>query len=140
MARDMLERTVEGTVDSSTNADGPEGSKLLLTVEEAAQRLSIGRTRVFALIRTGELASVQVGSSRRVTPAALQQYVDGLNGPRPTGGSTPVTRLRRNRAVVRAQGSGRSSWRCPSTTRVTASQAHETLIEGRTPWPISRSE
>jgi integrase len=55
---------------------------------------------VFALIRTGELASVRVGSSRRVTPEALAQYVDGLRGARDAGMPPPVTRLRRKRPAA----------------------------------------
>jgi excisionase family DNA binding protein len=73
---------IASQADSSAGGSGSAASKLLLTVEEAAGLLSIGRTRVFGLIRTGELASVRVGSSRRVTPEALAQYVDGLHGAR----------------------------------------------------------
>jgi excisionase family DNA binding protein len=90
----------EPLVDSSASKGGPAESKLLLTVEEAAGLLSLGRTRVFALIRTGELASVRVGSSRRVTPEALRQYVEGLSGARKTREPPPVTRLRRHQAVA----------------------------------------
>jgi excisionase family DNA binding protein len=88
----------ESPADPPAGGSGSAGTKLLLTVEEAAGLLSIGRTRVFALVRTGELASVRVGSSRRVTPEALAQYVDGLRGARDAG--MPVTRLRRKRPAA----------------------------------------
>jgi excisionase family DNA binding protein len=52
--------------------------KVLLTVEEAAERLSIGRTRVYALVRCGKLESVTIGRSRRVPLEALQPFVDSL--------------------------------------------------------------
>jgi excisionase family DNA binding protein len=46
----------------------------LLTVEEAAQRLRIGRTRMFALVRSGEIESVQIGRLRRIHPDALEKF------------------------------------------------------------------
>lgn len=51
---------------------------LLLTAEEAARELHIGRTRMFDLIRTREVVSVMVGGSRRVPYAELQAYVKRL--------------------------------------------------------------
>ncbi|MFD7446672.1 helix-turn-helix domain-containing protein [Streptomyces sp. NPDC059909] len=51
---------------------------LLLTVEEAARRLGIGRTTCFALIASGELESVKVGSLRRIPSDALAAYVARL--------------------------------------------------------------
>ncbi|MFD4141161.1 excisionase family DNA-binding protein [Streptomyces sp. NPDC058572] len=50
----------------------------LLTVEEAARRLRIGRTLCFRLVGSGELESVEVGRLRRVPPAALHDYVNRL--------------------------------------------------------------
>ncbi|HEX9334443.1 MAG TPA: helix-turn-helix domain-containing protein, partial [Pseudonocardiaceae bacterium] len=41
--------------------------RVLLTVEEAAKRLGIGRTTAFALVKTGEIVSVQIGRLRRVS-------------------------------------------------------------------------
>jgi len=58
-------------------ADGaPDG--LLLTVEEAARRLRIGRTLVYQLISSGELESVKVGRLRRVPAECLPEYVATL--------------------------------------------------------------
>ncbi|MEU2083138.1 excisionase family DNA-binding protein [Streptomyces albus] len=51
---------------------------VLLTVEEAARRLSIGRTLCYRLIRTGELESVPVGRLRRVPAAAVDEYATRL--------------------------------------------------------------
>ncbi|MFB6958277.1 helix-turn-helix domain-containing protein [Streptomyces sp. NPDC056309] len=53
---------------------------VLLTVEEAARRLGIGRTTCFALIASGELESVKVGSLRRIPADALVAYVGRLRG------------------------------------------------------------
>lgn len=51
---------------------------LLLTPEEAAIVLRIGRTTVFDLMRSERLESVKVGSSRRVPVAALTRFVERL--------------------------------------------------------------
>ena len=56
----------------------PTVPPLLLTVETAAEMLAIGRTRMFALIRDGDIPSVLIGRSRRVPFAALEKYVAGL--------------------------------------------------------------
>lgn len=55
-----------------------DSTLVLLTVEEAARRLRIGRTSCFRLIRTGELESVPVGRLRRVPAAAVAEYVERL--------------------------------------------------------------
>ena len=50
----------------------------LLTVEEAARCLSIGRTTMFALLRAREIESVQIGRLRRVHVSALVAYAARL--------------------------------------------------------------
>lgn len=51
---------------------------LLLRPTEAAEALAIGRTRLYELIRNGELESVLIGRSRRIKREALAAYVAGL--------------------------------------------------------------
>ncbi len=51
---------------------------LLVTPEQAAIRLAICRTKVYELLRKGELESVRIGSSRRIPAAALADYVQRL--------------------------------------------------------------
>ena len=51
---------------------------LMLTVEEAARRLGLGRTLVYQLISSGELESVTVGRLRRVPAECLAEYVKAL--------------------------------------------------------------
>ena len=58
---------------------------LLLTVEEAARRLRLGRTLVYRLISSGELESVTVGRLRRVPAECLAEYVAILRGARSSG-------------------------------------------------------
>jgi excisionase family DNA binding protein len=56
--------------DHGTASDQGTPVRLLLTVEAAAERLSISRTRMYALIKSGEVMSVRVGRLRRVPVAA----------------------------------------------------------------------
>lgn len=50
----------------------------LLTMEEAAERLRIGRTTMYALVKAGAVESVTIGTLRRIPPEALKAYVAGL--------------------------------------------------------------
>lgn len=58
--------------------DAPGNARSLLTVEAAAQRLSIGRTTMYALLRSGAIESVRIGRLRRVPSSALTAYVTRL--------------------------------------------------------------
>lgn len=58
--------------------------RVLLTVEEAAQQLGIGRTKTYALVRSGELESVQIGRLRRVPKTAIDDYAAQLINQRST--------------------------------------------------------
>ena len=51
---------------------------VLLRPEQAAEALSIGRTAVFSLIRSGRLRSVKVGGLRRIPASALAEFVRQL--------------------------------------------------------------
>ncbi|MBW0113920.1 excisionase family DNA-binding protein [Pseudonocardia sp. KRD-169] len=52
--------------------------RLVLTVEEAAERLGIGRTLMYALVAAGEVESVRIGRLRRIPTDALDSYVSTL--------------------------------------------------------------
>jgi excisionase family DNA binding protein len=54
------------------------GTRLLLTVEEAADCLGVGRTYMFPMISRGKVPSVRVGKLRRVKPEDLEDYVASL--------------------------------------------------------------
>jgi excisionase family DNA binding protein len=56
---------------------GSEGP-ILLTVDEAAARLGLGKTKVYELLTRGELASVRIGVARRIPTRALEEYVERL--------------------------------------------------------------
>ncbi|MBI1379011.1 MAG: helix-turn-helix domain-containing protein [Frankiales bacterium] len=50
-------------------------TRVLLTVEEAARRLRIGRTTCYRLVATGQLATITIGHLRRVPVDALAAFV-----------------------------------------------------------------
>jgi excisionase family DNA binding protein len=52
--------------------------RIVLTVEEAAQRLRIGRTLMYALVKRGDVESVTIGRLRRIPLDALYRYVASL--------------------------------------------------------------
>jgi excisionase family DNA binding protein len=49
--------------------------KVLLTIDEAAQALSIGRTLLYDLLMRKQIASIKVGRVRRVPVAAIDAYI-----------------------------------------------------------------
>jgi excisionase family DNA binding protein len=52
--------------------------RVLLTAEEVAEALHIGRTRVFALIAAKEITSVKIGTLRRIPVEAVREYAARL--------------------------------------------------------------
>lgn len=54
---------------------------LLVTPEEAAALLRVGRTTVYALMKAGDLRSVHIGRSCRLPRAELERYVGKLTAP-----------------------------------------------------------
>jgi excisionase family DNA binding protein len=54
--------------------------KLLLTPAEAAQVLSISRSKLYELIGQGRLDTVRIDTSRRVPRQALVEFVSHLQG------------------------------------------------------------
>ena len=52
--------------------------RMLLTVEEAAERLSISRAQMWRLISRGDVASLHVGRLRRIEPEALTDYISRM--------------------------------------------------------------
>lgn len=55
----------------------PAGDATLvaLTVEEAARRLGIGRTKLYEYVSTGKIASVKIGSLRRIPAEAVNDFL-----------------------------------------------------------------
>ena len=55
-----------------------ESKPILVSVTEAAQLLSIGRTAAWDLIRKRKIKSVKIGRTRRVPIAVIEEYVQRL--------------------------------------------------------------
>ncbi len=51
---------------------------VLLTVEDTARALSLGRSKVYELLDAGQLRSVKIGRARRVPLEAVHEFVRGL--------------------------------------------------------------
>jgi excisionase family DNA binding protein len=75
--------------------DGQATDALLMTPEEAANVLRVGRTTIYALIKAGELRPVHIGRSCRLSRAELQRYVCRLEAPQPIPPRSPARRRSR---------------------------------------------
>lgn len=59
----------------------PAPIKVLLTVEEVAQAMGLGRTFVYELVMRREILSIKLGRKRRIPVTALNDFVARqLNG------------------------------------------------------------
>lgn len=54
----------------------PKRPVLLLTIEEAAERLQVGRCTMQNLLISGEVRSIKIGRLRRIPPDALEDYIE----------------------------------------------------------------
>jgi excisionase family DNA binding protein len=54
-------------------------AKLLLTMEEAAEAMSLGRTLMYQLVKGRQVRSIKVGRTRRIPTAALHEFVRRLS-------------------------------------------------------------
>jgi excisionase family DNA binding protein len=59
--------------------------KLLLTPKEAAEALSISRSKLYELLAGRQLASVRIDGCRRIPVSALRAYVDQIGGSETSG-------------------------------------------------------
>jgi excisionase family DNA binding protein len=75
MAHNQLSATFHESAESEPRQAGFDPTLLALTVEEAARRLSIGRTTMYALIRDGAVKTVPIGRCRRVPVQSLSDYL-----------------------------------------------------------------
>jgi excisionase family DNA binding protein len=48
------------------------------TVEQVADMLHVGRDKIYYLLRTGQLRSIKIGKSRRITEEHLAEFVASL--------------------------------------------------------------
>ena len=67
--------------------------KLLLTPEEAAETLSISRSKLYELLAAGDVESVRIGGSRRIPVDALVMFVERQRGEASGSNSTDPLRV-----------------------------------------------
>ncbi len=75
-----LQEDTKATTASSPHArqaigDGSPDQRLL-TVEETAEALHIGRDKTYYLLRTGQLRSMKIGKSCRISRAWIEEFVE----------------------------------------------------------------
>ncbi len=56
-----------------------QSTPMLLTAEDVAERTNLGRSTIYALLKSGELKSVKVGRARRIPAAALDEFIANLS-------------------------------------------------------------
>ncbi|MCI2423958.1 helix-turn-helix domain-containing protein [Saccharopolyspora sp. K220] len=61
-----------------TNHTNTNQPRVLLTVEQAAHRLSLSRTTMFRLLKQGQITSIRIGKARRIPAEALDTYINHL--------------------------------------------------------------
>jgi len=61
-----------------------EMEKQLLTIEETAEVLSLGKTKIYQFIKDNELSTVKFGKSRRVIVKSIEDFIErgicGIDG------------------------------------------------------------
>ncbi len=57
-----------------------EHTKLAYTVEEAADLLSLSRAHMYRLMDIGQIGSISIGRSRRITLKQLQAFIEAAEG------------------------------------------------------------
>ena len=73
--------------------------KLLYRIPEVAEHLSISRSKVYELLKSGELRSVHIDRSRLVRARDLHAYVDSLAAD-DDGGTRPASRAAAGQGVL----------------------------------------
>lgn len=66
--------TVSGMHGSDVQVSGT-GGRYAYTIGQAAQLLSLSYSKVEKLIASGELASFKVGKARRISGAAIEDFI-----------------------------------------------------------------
>lgn len=70
--------------------------RLLLSVEDAADRLALSRTRLYGLIKSGEIVSIRIGRLRRVPVESLAAFTERLIAEQSNREQAPAVRTALN--------------------------------------------
>lgn len=63
---------------SEAQSSGQTGGKYLHTTEEACRALGVGKTKLFDLLKSGEIKGGMLGNRRMVTDESLRAFVARL--------------------------------------------------------------
>jgi excisionase family DNA binding protein len=64
-----------GTQEDRMTTAAADAGPLLYRVREAALKLTISESKMWELLARGEVESIKIDGSRRITPAALEAYI-----------------------------------------------------------------
>ena len=67
---------IGGGRETQPGKEASSMEKMLFTVKETAEMLSVSRNRVYELIYAEQLASIKIGRSRRVSRASIVRFVE----------------------------------------------------------------
>jgi excisionase family DNA binding protein len=65
----------ENAMNEPSTGGQPTVEPLLVTVEEAARLLHVGRSMIYELMNRGEIPSLRIGSARRIPVGALRAWI-----------------------------------------------------------------
>ncbi|MEV6955392.1 helix-turn-helix domain-containing protein [Streptomyces sp. NPDC051183] len=71
---DVPEDTLRALI-AERSGDQSDTTLVGLTVTEAARRIGIGRTKLYEYVSSGEIASVKIGSLRRIPAEAVNEFL-----------------------------------------------------------------
>lgn len=63
-------------MNRNTATPAPEATRKLVTIPDAARMLSISERSAWRLVSTGELSSVKLGRSTRITVESIERLID----------------------------------------------------------------
>lgn len=63
----------------------------LLTVEQVARRLGVGKTTVFELLRRGDLRRLKIGAATRIDARDVESFISDLHGSKSPSEPEPVS-------------------------------------------------
>jgi excisionase family DNA binding protein len=95
-------RRVIGPLFQFPEAETPASTTSLLKRHETAERLGICRSKLHELVASGQIASISIGRSRRISPRALEAYIAGARGELASNGYVQALAPMSNTPNVRA--------------------------------------
>jgi len=63
---------------TTENQAAPEGAKILYGIRELTEKLSISRSKLYNLFRSGELAFIKIGERRLVEASAITDFIQRM--------------------------------------------------------------